>query len=156
MVGVEEPAENPVPGRDYIGVGVGALVTDTRGRLLLARRGPAARNEVGTWEFPGGMVTYGERLTDAVVRELREEYGIEVRVTGLLGVFDHLLPAEHQHWISATYLATLTAGTPHIREPDKCTDLGWFDPGSLPAPLSRISQQNLHLYERLRAEPGER
>jgi 8-oxo-dGTP diphosphatase len=141
----------PVPGRDYVGVGVGALVTDPAGRLLLARRGPGARNEVGAWEFPGGMVTFGETLDDAIRRELREEYGIEVHVTGLLGLFDHILPDEHQHWVSATYLATLVSGTPSALEPDKCTAVGWFDLASLPQPLSRISKQNLHIYLRDRS-----
>jgi 8-oxo-dGTP diphosphatase len=151
---VESLTQPPVPGVDYIGVGVGALVSDAWGRLLLARRGPAARNEVGTWEFPGGMVGFGERLVDAVVRELREEYGIEVRVTGLLGLFDHLLPAEHQHWISATYLANHVAGTPETREPDKCTAVDWFELDGLPAPLSAITQQNLELYRRARGAAG--
>jgi len=135
-----------VPGRDYIGVGVGALVTDSTERLLLARRGPTARNEVGAWEFPGGMVNFGETLCDAIRRELREEYGIEVHVTGLLGLFDHMLPDEHQHWVSATYRATLVSGTPSLLEPGKCTAVGWFDLAALPQPLSRISQQNLHIY----------
>jgi 8-oxo-dGTP diphosphatase len=141
----------PEPGRDYVGIGVGALVTDAQDRLLLARRGPAARNEVGAWEFPGGMVTFGETLVDSIRRELREEYGIEVRVTGLLGLFDHLLPEEGQHWISATYLATLESGTASVREPDKCTEVGWYDLDALPQPLSRISQLNLHTYLRNRA-----
>lgn len=141
----------PVPGRDYIGVGVGALVTNSAGRLLLAQRGPTARNESGTWEFPGGEVTYGETLSDAIRRELREEYGIEIRVTGLLGVFDHILPEERQHWVSTTYLATLVSGTPSPLEPGKCTAVDWFDLASLPQPLSRISQQNLDAYLRHRS-----
>lgn len=135
-----------VPGRDHIGVGVGALVFDDRGRLLLALRGEAARNEVGAWEFPGGMVDYGERLADAVRREFREEYGIDIRVTGLLGVFDHLLPDEHQHWISVTYLARHLAGVPRPLEPAKCAAVDWFDPTALPEPLSRITRQNLDAY----------
>jgi mutator protein MutT len=137
-----------VPGRDYIGVGVGALVTDAQGDVLLARRGPAARNEIGAWEFPGGMVMFGETLVDAVHRELREEYGIEIEVAGLLGVFDHLLPDEHQHWVSATYLARHVSGIPVALEPDKCSEVGWFQLASLPQPLSRISQQNLDRYLR--------
>ncbi|SBT45083.1 NUDIX domain-containing protein [Micromonospora auratinigra] len=142
------------PGRDFVGVGVGAIVLDDRGSLLLARRGPAARNEVGTWEFPGGMVDFGERLADAVRREFREEYGIEVAVTGLLGVFDHLLPAEHQHWISVTYLARHVSGVPRPLEPAKCTAVDWFPPTALPAPLSAITQQNLATYLAGRPAPG--
>ncbi|MEE1754582.1 NUDIX domain-containing protein [Streptomyces sp. SP18CS02] len=130
------------PGRHCVGVGVGALVFDGDGRVFMARRGAEARNEPGTWEFPGGGVDFGERLEDAIRREYREEYGIGIAVTGFLGVFDHILPAERQHWVSVTYLARHTEGVPEIHEPRKCTAIGWFDPGALPEPLSQISREN--------------
>src|SRR5438093_13757333 len=81
-------------GVDYIGVGVGAIIVDERGRLFLARRGPSAKNERGLWEFPGGSVEFGERLADALRREIREEYGVEIEVGELLDVVDHILPDE--------------------------------------------------------------
>ncbi len=70
-------------------VGAGAVVQDDDGRLLVVRRGrePAA----GRWTLPGGRVEAGERAADTVVRELREETGLDVEVTGFLGfseVFD--------------------------------------------------------------------
>lgn len=131
------------PGRDYIGVGVGAVVSDVSGRFFLALRGPAARNEAGTWEFPGGTVAYGELLKDAVRREFTEEYGMTIEVTGQLGAFDHVLVGERQHWVSITYLARHSGGEPSIREPDKCSKIGWFAPDALPAPLSVITLANL-------------
>ena len=136
------------PGRDYIGVGVGGIVSRDSGQLFLARRGPAVRNEAWTWEFPGGLVAYGETLEDAVRREFAEEYGMTIEITGQLGAFDHILPAEHQHWVSVTYLARHTGGEPSIREPSKCSELGWFAVDALPGPLSVISLANLR---RLRA-----
>jgi len=62
-------------GIDYIGVGVGAIITDNQGRLFLARRGPESKNERGLWEFPGGSVEFGETMADALRREMREEFG---------------------------------------------------------------------------------
>jgi len=59
-------------GIDFIGVGVGAVIVDDAGRLFLARRGPLAKNERELWEFPGGAVEFGERLADALRREIRE------------------------------------------------------------------------------------
>lgn len=135
------------PGRDYIGIGVGAMVFDDDGRVFLAQRGPRARNEVGAWEFPGGQVDFGEPLTDAIRREFREEYGMEIEPGKLLGLFDHILEAEHQHWISATYLARHRSGTPTIREPAKCTAIGWFPLSDLPEPLSQITTSNLTTYQ---------
>jgi 8-oxo-dGTP diphosphatase len=124
---------------------VGAVVSDAKNRLFLARRGPASRNEVGTWEFPGGEVMYGELLEDAVCREFAEEYGISIEVTGQLGAFDHILPSEHEHWVSITYLAQYSGGEPSIHEPDKCSEIGWFARNALPRPLSAITLANVQL-----------
>jgi mutator protein MutT len=135
-------------GRDHIGVGVGAMVFDADGRVFLARRGPAARNEAGCWEFPGGAVLFGETLEAALCREFVEEYGMTIEVVALLGVADHILPAEGQHWVSPGYLARHVAGEPAIREPDRCTAIGWFDPGELPRPLSQVSRTTLKHYLR--------
>jgi ADP-ribose pyrophosphatase YjhB (NUDIX family) len=92
------------------------------------------------------MVGFGETLTAALHREFDEEYGITIEVTALLGVVDHLLPAEGQHWVSPGYLARHTGGEPVIREPDRCTTIGWFDPAALPEPLSRVSRATLAAY----------
>ena len=134
------------PGHDYIGIGVGAVVVDNRGRVFLAQRGPQAGNERGTWEFPGGKVSFGEKLSEAVVREFAEEYGMTIEVTELLGVNDHILTAENEHWVSPTYLARHVSGEPRILEPEKCTAIGWFGLAELPSPLSQVTQDDLNMY----------
>ena len=142
-------------GLDFIGVGVGALIVDAQGRLFLSQRGPLAKNERGLWEFPGGSVEFGERLAEALQREMREEYGIEIRVGELLDVVDHILPEEGQHWVSPTFLCTLASGTPEIREPGKCAGIGWFFPEQLPADLTRITRENFaHYLEHLQDSEG--
>lgn len=134
-------------GLDYIGVGVGAIIVDDQGRLFLARRGPQAKNERGLWEFPGGSVEFGERLADALKREMREEYGVEIAVGELLDVVDHILPAEGQHWVSPTFICRIISGVPTIREPGKCTEIGWFTPETVPEDeLTLITRENLCHY----------
>lgn len=140
-----------IRGFDYIGVGVGALIVDGQGRLFLARRGPMAKNERGLWEFPGGAVERGERLADALRREIREEYGIEIDVGELLDVVDHILPQEGQHWVSPAYLCRIVSGTPAILEPGKCAEIGWFAPPDVPRDLTVISRENLENYIKLMA-----
>jgi len=139
-------------GVDYIGVGVGAILVDGEGRLFLSRRGPLAKNERGLWEFPGGSVEFGEKLTDALAREMREEYGVEIAVGELLDVVDHILPDEGQHWVSPTFICAIRSGEPVIREPGKCTEIGWFHPDDMPHDLTQITRENLtHYRERIQA-----
>lgn len=130
-------------GFDVIGVGVGAMVFNDRGQVFLSQRGPKAKNERGTWEFPGGGVNFGETLADAIRREFLEEYGMVIEVEALLGVDDHILPDEGQHWVSPTFIARHVSGEPRIMEPEKCATIGWFALESLPAPLSVITQTNV-------------
>ncbi len=113
-------------GIHYIGVGVGGVIFNSTGRVLLALRGREARNETGKWEFPGGAVEFGETLEDALKREIREEYGIEIDVEKLIDVVNHIIPAERQHWVSPTFICRLANGMPVIREPHKCEQIGWF------------------------------
>ncbi len=138
----------PRRGVDYIGVGVGALIRGEDGRLFLARRGPQAKNERGLWEFPGGAVEFGETLADALRREMREEYGIELEVGVLLDVVDHILPEEGQHWVSPTFLCRVTAGQPQIREPGKCSAIGWYHLDDLPQDITVITRANACSYRK--------
>ncbi len=133
-------------GIDYIGVGVGAVIVNDQGQLFLARRGPLAKNERGLWEFPGGSVEFGEHLADALRREIREEYGVEIEVGTLLDVVDHILPEEGQHWVSPSFLCRLVSGEPAIQEPGKCSEIAWFFPDHLPPDLTQISRKNLEAY----------
>ncbi|MCM3718143.1 NUDIX hydrolase [Fictibacillus phosphorivorans] len=64
-------------------VAVGAWVEDDQGNILLVK------TQRGSWEFPGGQVENGESLMDAVVRETKEESGIEVEVSHLSGVYSN-------------------------------------------------------------------
>lgn len=59
------------------GLTVRAVIFDDQGRVLLLKRSMRSRNYPGKWEFPGGKVDPGERFDDALVREVREEIGLE-------------------------------------------------------------------------------
>ena len=69
-------------------VAVGAVVLDGE-RVLLARRGRPPGQ--GKWSIPGGLVHLGERIEDALVREIEEESGLRVRLLGLCGVIDRVV-----------------------------------------------------------------
>ena len=56
---------------------VAVALVDVDQRVLIAQR-PQGKSLAGLWEFPGGKIETGERPEDALIRELREELGIEV------------------------------------------------------------------------------
>jgi len=93
------------PARVHVVAGV---LGDARGRILLARR-VKGRELAGLWEFPGGKVESGETPQAALVRELREELGIEAEVGAALisGFRISPVPARACVWMS---IASRTGG----------------------------------------------
>jgi 8-oxo-dGTP diphosphatase len=75
---------------------VACALIDSDGRVLLAQR-PPGKSMAGLWEFPGGKVEASERPEQTMVRELREEIGIEVKEACLapLTFASHLYPDFH-------------------------------------------------------------
>ncbi len=114
-------------GIDYIGIGIGAVIINKEGKLFLSKRGKKAQNERGKWEFPGGVVEFGETFEQAIKREIKEEFGIEIEPVDELAVFNHILKTEHQHWVGVALICKLKSGEPKILEPEKCEQIGWFD-----------------------------
>lgn len=99
-------------------VGVGAVILD-RDRVLLVKRGQPPSQ--GKWSIPGGLVHLGERIEDALRREVQEECGVEVRLLGLCGVIDRVrhappdgaaAPRVHYHYVIIDYVATVESGVP--------------------------------------------
>lgn len=130
-------------GIDFIGVGTGAIIFNNEGEVFIAQRGPKARNETGRWDFPGGSVEFGETCEAAVVRELKEEFDIDIEVIELLEVINHILPEEKQHWVSPSYVARHIGGSPKIIEPEKCTDFKWTKISEInPDNLTKASKSN--------------
>jgi 8-oxo-dGTP diphosphatase len=68
----------------------GALI-DERGRVLIAQR-PAGKELAGRWEFPGGKLHPGESPYSGLVRELREELGVDVHAAERLIRYSHEYP----------------------------------------------------------------
>ena len=128
------------PGKDYIGTGVGAFILNPHGHVLLMKRGPKAKNEVGSWIIPGGTVEFGETLRQAIAREVKEELGIDIEIDGQLPAYNHILPEEKQHWVTNVFPAHIAHGIPEIKEPGKCDEIGWFALDALPTPLATASK----------------
>jgi 8-oxo-dGTP diphosphatase len=87
-------------------VGVGAIVFDAEGRVLLIERGrpPAA----GLWSVPGGKLEPRETLAQGVAREVREETGLLVEVGTLACVIERM--ADDHHFVILDYFARVIGG----------------------------------------------
>ena len=87
-------------------VGVGAIVFDAEGRVLLVERGKPPG--VGLWSVPGGKLEPRETLAQAVAREVREETGLIVEVGTLACVLERM--ADDYHFVILDYFARVVGG----------------------------------------------
>lgn len=133
------------PGKDYIGVGCGAFILNKEGKVLLQQRNKDP--EKGYWSIPGGKLEWMETFEEAVKREIKEECDIDIKIEKLLGICDHIVKNENQHWVSPSFLCKITNGEPKIMEPTKHTDMKWFSLNELPEKLTITTQNAVRHYK---------
>ena len=133
-------------GHDYIGVGCGALIINDNNEILLLKRSGKIRNEDGFWSKPGGSVEFGEKVTDAIKREIKEELGVDIELLQFLGYNDHIIPDENQHWVAIHYLAKIINGTPENLEPNKHSEIKWFPINDLPENITSTTTEPIKFY----------
>lgn len=134
------------PGIDYIGVGCGALIVNDKNETLLLRRGKNSRNQSGYWSKPGGTVEFGEKIEDAIKREIKEEFDVEIELTKFLGFTNHIMKEENQHWLSISYLAKIIKGEPKNLESEKHDEIRWFNFNDLPESLTQTTREPIKEY----------
>ncbi len=94
---------------------VAVALVDTDGRVLIAQR-PEGKQLAGLWEFPGGKVERGERPEAALIRELKEELGIDVKESCLAPFVFTSHAYETFHLLMPLYLCRRWSGTVEARE----------------------------------------
>ncbi|MGK5520752.1 NUDIX domain-containing protein [Micromonospora sp. URMC 107] len=108
----------------------GVLAVDDQGAILLQRR-----RDTGQWALPMGKMEIGETPTECAIRETLEETGVEVEVTGLLGVYSdpgHIIAysdGEVRQEYEVTLLARPVGGA--CAPNDEASHVGWFHPDEL-------------------------
>ena len=111
---------------------VAAVITNAAGQILLQRR-----SDNGLWGLPGGSVEIGESVTEAILREVREETGLTVEVERLIGVYSdpsfqvfRYKDGNVVHYINTLFACRVVGGT--LETCDVSLDLPFFDPARLP------------------------
>jgi ADP-ribose pyrophosphatase YjhB (NUDIX family) len=111
--------------------GGSALVVDDQGRILLQRR-----TDSGNWSLPGGTMDLGETLGGTVVRETREETGLDIELTGILGIYTdprHVIvwaDGESRQEFVVVFTARVTGGT--LAVSDESTEVAFVPPADIP------------------------
>ena len=116
------------PSRPFVGVGV---VVWRGAEVLLVRRSHAPR--AGQWSLPGGLQELGETVFETARREVREETGLTVSISGLIDVIDSVHRDDdgriEYHYTLVDVAAEWVAGTARAR--DDAAELTWADPDDL-------------------------
>lgn len=134
------------PAANSLAVAVAAVVRNDAGAVLLIER-----SDNGLWALPGGGQELGESATDAVRREVAEETGIDVEVTGLSGIYSdprHVIAyddGEVRQEFSLCFIAQPIGGD--LRSSNESRRVRWVDPSSL-------DDLNIHRSMRLRIDHG--
>ena len=123
---------------------VSALIYDDKGNILLVKN---RKGDSFYWGLPGGAVEDGETLEQAVVREVIEETGFIVEVTGLSSLREVFFNEKGHHALIIPFFAKVIDGEININGPDnEIEEVKWVD-------IETARELMKHLFEMLRINP---
>ncbi|MEO3775457.1 NUDIX domain-containing protein [Micromonospora sp. B11E3] len=142
-----EHFNNPnAPKPNSIVVAVTVFVQDEQGRVLLIQR-----TDNGLWALPGGAQDFGEYIAETAVRETREETGVEIEVTGVVGIYtnpNHVVEysdGEVRQQFSICFRGRYIGGKPTTS--DESSAVRWV-------PQDELNHLTVHPSTRLRIDHG--
>lgn len=127
-------ASRQADAKTIVRLGVAVIVRDDGGRILLERR-----SDCGWWGCLGGRVEPGESVEQAGIREVLEETGLSVRITGFVGLYSEpagrivTFPDNVVQLVDAAVTAEIISG--ELRISPESEELRFFHPHELPAEI---------------------
>jgi ADP-ribose pyrophosphatase YjhB (NUDIX family) len=128
------------PAANSLVVAASAVVTDGEGRILMQRRADS-----GLWALPGGGMEMGDSLPGTAVREVKEETGLDIEITGLVGTYTdprHIIAysdGEVRRQFNVCFTARVTGGS--LKISDESTELRFVAPAELDALPMHFTQK---------------
>jgi len=127
------------------------IIKQTNGitKILLHRRQNTGYND-GKWDLAGGgRVDKNETPQNALVRECKEEIGIDVRIEDLsfIHASHRLILSLDKIYFDFYFAVNKYDGVPKIMEPDKCSELDWFDIDNLPNDIIELRKAAIEAYK---------
>lgn len=113
--------------KPYI-LSIKVVIRDKEGRCLLIKRSAKSRGNPGRWDLPGGKVEKGEDFEAALKREVHEETGLSIEITGVLGACE----SESEDRKIAYLFMKGTAEPGEIKLSDEHEDFAWVSENELP------------------------
>ena len=128
-------------------VGVGVIVTNSSGKILMGKR--KGSHGAGLWSLPGGHQDVGETFNECCIREVEEETEIDLSDVEIrkAGFFNNIMEDEGLHYITLYFSANCGEQEPELPEPDKCEGWEWFHLHELPENIFEASREVILLSE---------
>ena len=121
--------------------GVPAIIRNSKGEILLGKRGKSAYLYYGYWGLPGGLIEYGETVEQAIKRELKEELGVDSKVIKYGKPFMNLPTKEIPVQDLSIPVYCKIKGEPQPK--DETSEVRWFKPSEIKKMKLAYSQEKI-------------
>lgn len=128
-------------------VAVGAIVGDSAEKILLVQR-----SDSGAWLYPTGWADVGYSPAEIVIKEVKEETGLDVEPIRLVALFDGLRLGFTRIPLYSLVFQCHLVGGELTRHPLECADVGWFGEDELPSPLAGAERWKSVAFAAIRGE----
>ncbi|MFA9558875.1 NUDIX domain-containing protein [Evansella sp. AB-rgal1] len=124
---------------DDVKAGVAVIILNKENHVLLQKR-----SDVGLWGIPSGHIEIGETVSEAAIREIKEETNLDISIKKLIGVYSDPNSQVFEypngkvvHFITTCFLAEITGGELTCNS-NESLELKFFEPHNLPYDLLKM------------------